>query len=212
MSVNISHLFPIILGKANERYEVGPLEKEWVNSLDRDRNHLNMITTRADVLKDKEAAPLFRFLQQNLDTFFHENYNPPEGAKIKIVQSWVNFAKKGQAHHKHFHPNSFISGVYYLNCVENDRIVFYPPSQTAPSISRLHLWGDHATPYHNFETVVDVCTGELILFPSTLEHSVPSVVTVDGEERISLAFNTFVEGSFGEDRFKNKLTIKVIDD
>ena len=33
---------------------------------------------------------------------------------LKITQSWINFTKKGEYHHPHAHPNSLISGVFYV--------------------------------------------------------------------------------------------------
>ena len=32
-----------------------------------------------------------------------------------ITQSWVNVATKGENHHSHRHPNSMLSGVYYIS-------------------------------------------------------------------------------------------------
>ena len=40
--------------------------------------------------------------------------------------------------------------------------------------------------------------GELILFPSSLSHSVPP--NQSDEERISLSFNTWCKGNFGDER------------
>ena len=40
--------------------------------------------------------------------------------------------------------------------------------------------------------------GELILFPSNLQHSVPA--NQSDEERISLSFNTWAKGSLGDEK------------
>jgi hypothetical protein len=32
-----------------------------------------------------------------------------------VTQSWLNWTKPGQWHHKHSHPNSLYSGVLYLD-------------------------------------------------------------------------------------------------
>ena len=43
-----------------------------------------------------------------------------------ITQSWLNYTEKDQYHHKHAHPNSIISGVFYINCHESlDKITFF---------------------------------------------------------------------------------------
>ena len=46
---------------------------------------------------------------------------------------------------------------------------------------------------HNFSLAMN--KGELILFPSNLQHSVP--YNQSDEERISLSFNTWSKGSLG---------------
>jgi len=40
--------------------------------------------------------------------------------------------------------------------------------------------------------------GELILFPSNIQHSVP--VNQSDEERISLSFNTWIKGNMGKEK------------
>jgi ectoine hydroxylase-related dioxygenase (phytanoyl-CoA dioxygenase family) len=48
--------------------------------------------------------------------------------------------------------------------------------------------------------------GELIIFPSNLWHSVPS--NKSKIERISLSFNTWIKGSFGQKRELTYLPIE----
>jgi hypothetical protein len=45
---------------------------------------------------------------------------------MRLTQSWLNYTKPGQFHHKHAHPNSFISGVLYMKAArQRDKIYFY---------------------------------------------------------------------------------------
>ena len=41
-----------------------------------------------------------------------------------ITQSWLNFNEPGTTHHRHNHSNSLISGVYYIDTVPEDSIIF----------------------------------------------------------------------------------------
>jgi hypothetical protein len=36
-----------------------------------------------------------------------------------ITQSWLNYTETNQYHHKHEHPNSLVSGVFYVNDMKN---------------------------------------------------------------------------------------------
>ena len=43
-----------------------------------------------------------------------------------ITQSWLNYTETKQFHHRHEHPNSIVSGVFYINCHEEfDKIKFF---------------------------------------------------------------------------------------
>ena len=52
---------------------------------------------------------------------------------------------------------------------------------------------------------MEVKSSELVLFPSTLKHSVP--VNKDENDRISLSFNTFSKGVFGDENKLNYLNV-----
>ena len=105
--------------------------------------------------------------------------------RLVITQLWGNRNPKGSKHHEHVHPNSIISGVFYLR--QDPKL---PPIQF--SKSNQHAMKLDPRKYNSFnaETFLLPCTaGELILFPSNLKHSVP--INMGDEERISLSFNTF---------------------
>jgi uncharacterized protein (TIGR02466 family) len=110
-----------------------------------------------------------------------------------MTQSWLNFTKPGEFHHKHAHPNSLISGVYYFNAdKENDKIYFYDDEYQRIKIQPKD-WN-----YHNSKSWwYPVGTGDLVIFPSELTHMVD--VTTSKETRISLAFNVFAKGVFGQE-------------
>ena len=49
-----------------------------------------------------------------------------KNVKPYITQSWLNYTRANQFHHRHEHPNSFVSGVLYINADKaTDRINFY---------------------------------------------------------------------------------------
>ena len=61
----------------------------------------------------------------------------------------------------------------------------------------------------NSETFMLPCKpGDLILFPSSLRHSVP--INTTNKNRISLSFNTFVSDTLGSENELTHLNIKEI--
>ena len=135
---------------------------------------------------------------------FEELYQPQDGVEIYITQSWVNFTDFNQYHVPHYHPNSVISGVYYVDAIEEtDRIVLLRPRPTYPL--PLEIWPRSFPKYGenniNEKTSpfmeLPVKSGELLLFRSDQVHTVPQLKT--RTQRISLAFNTFVRGNLGSE-------------
>jgi uncharacterized protein (TIGR02466 family) len=114
----------------------------------------------------------------------------------------VNYSEPGQYHHKHAHPNSFVSGVFYIQTNPNDKIFFYRDGYSQIKFPPAE-WNSWNSESWWFEAI----TGRLILFPSSLTHMVP---TVEGEDvRVSLSFNTFPAGTVGEEMDLTGLKLEV---
>ena len=125
---------------------------------------------------------------------------PNTDISLRITQSWVNRNKTKESHHRHNHDNSIISGVYYIYPETPPCIKFYRKKESDISIDTiLH------NPFNSKEFKVNVKRGMLILFPSSLEHSVDT--NTNSEERISLAFNTFFTGVIGDENGLTKLEL-----
>ena len=134
---------------------------------------------------------------KNIKNFFYESLNKytkninQSDQRLIVTQCWANKNPPGSKHHEHVHPNSILSGVFYLR---QDKTL--PPIQFAKS----NQHGIKLDPkkYNNLnsETFLLPCVdGELLLFPSNLKHSV--LINRGKEERISLSFNTWVKGNMG---------------
>lgn len=116
-----------------------------------------------------------------------------------LTQSWLNKTGRGEHHHRHNHSNSLISGVLYLE-TDNDTITFFREDRNLLSLT--------VENYHLFNSpswVFNVKSGDLLLFPSDLHHMVEEKIS--GEDRVSLAFNVWVEGSIGVREDMTELTI-----
>jgi len=157
------------------------------------RNNLgNTTSTNFYILNQKELTSLRNELENKLQAYFEQVYSPKYDVSLRITQSWVNYTKKGQFHHKHRHPNSFISGVYYIETTDDDRIYFH--NDRTPMIEIVpNSWNN----WNSKTWWIEAKKGSLVLFPSLLEHNV-EVVNTD-ETRISLSFNTFPIGDMGEE-------------
>ena len=145
-----------------------------------------------NILENKEMKKLKQFIEKSLKKYFQNIYVPKNNLEPYITQSWCNYTKEGQFHHRHAHPNSFVSGVFYVQADETkDKIYFYKDWYKQIQIP--------AKEYNTFNSEswwFKTSTNDLVIFPSNLSHMVEKVV---GKERISLSFNTFLKGYIGED-------------
>jgi uncharacterized protein (TIGR02466 family) len=101
---------------------------------------------------------------------------------------WAIINKKGNFNTEHIHPNSNLSGAYYVkapkNCgkfkvinphsISRDK---FPPRENPNELNR--LVAEH-----------EIKEGDLLIFPSYLPHSV--LPNQSDEDRIVISFNIFV--------------------
>ena len=112
-------------------------------------------------------------------------FNPQ---KVKCSGMWAIVNKKGNFNTEHIHPNSNLSGAYYVsapkNCgkfkvinphsISRDK---FPPRENPNELNRL-------VAEHEIED------GDLLIFPSYLPHSV--LPNQSDDDRIVISFNIFV--------------------
>lgn len=186
--MNIHNLFPLPVAFFNR--SVTDEEVVFVKGLATRPNMGNTTSTNNFVLKS--MTPLRSWIEDCVSDYFKATTAPKHDVNLKITQSWVNFSEYGQYHHKHAHPNSFVSGVYYLQTNPDDRIYFYKDQY-----QQIKFPTDNWNAYNSESWWFEAEVGKLILFPSSLTHMVP---TVQGNvTRISLSFNTFPVGMVGEE-------------
>lgn len=187
-------LFPVPIGMFNLDRPLTDEELLFVRGQETRNNIENMTSTNSFVLRESVMTRLRGWLEDCVAEYFKSVHNPKSDVHLRITQSWLNYSQRGQSHHKHAHPNSFVSGVFYLNTNPDDKIYFHRPTHWQQIKFVPQEWNIYNSESWWFEAV----TGRLILFPSSIEHHVP---TVTGEDvRISLSFNTFPIGDIGDEQ------------
>lgn len=200
--MNIAPLFPTPVVFFELNRELTKKELKFLSNQEFSSNVYNVTSSNSKILEDKKMKHLKKWIQECFNQAFQEIYCPKFSVKLKITQSWLNYNKPNEAHHKHVHPNSFLSGVFYAQAEkEKDNIVFYKKTEY-PQIQF------EQSAFHDFnsnERLIHVNTNMLVVFPSSLEHSV-NPVNVE-KVRISLAINTFPVGIVGNSRSLTGLQI-----
>jgi uncharacterized protein (TIGR02466 family) len=161
------------------------------------KNHGNITSLNNYILNEPEFVNLKIIITKFVNEYLQKIYKPNNEISAYITQSWLSFTNKNEYHHKHWHPNSFISGTLYINADKNyDMICFHNENNSNFLIESTNF------DIHNSSTwCFPVYTGCIIAFSSKTSHDVPKVNT--DKTRISLSFNTFIKGIVGN---KNGLT------
>lgn len=196
MEANINGIFPtpIYISKLNR--ELTPLELKFVDKNKKDfyKNDGNITSKNNYILNEKPFTNIKKELDLKIQDYFNKVISPANNITPYITQSWLNYTETNQYHHKHSHPNSIVSGVFYINChEEHDKIKFFNDTYKTfkPDIKEYNIWNSESWWF-------TVKTGDVILFPSSLTHMVE---TKKGDNtRISLAFNVFIKGTVGNNK------------
>ena len=186
----VHSVFPTAIGKFElgggfTKNELREIKSAYSDSQTNFGNYLSKDTF---VLERNELKRIKKFALESVNRFAVECLDV-KNIKFRITQSWANMTEAGHFHHEHSHPNSIMSGVIYVDVSEGDCIRF-----RKDKVSEFRL---HYNSFNQFTSptfVVDAKIGEMLLFPSMMYHDVPHVVS---QNRVSIAFNTFVDGDLG---------------
>jgi uncharacterized protein (TIGR02466 family) len=175
----------------DEIWRLKQLEMEHVydNNVTKDLNHFKSIESYCLDIPGMEK--LKAYIEKEVKDFYVHGL--AIDGDIMITQSWVNRNINGGGTHTHYHNNSVISGVYYMDVPDNTTLIkFYKPDVDRSTVYTLDpevnpnlLSGN---PYAQTVATIPVANSEILLFPSYLPHSVPDMAT--SKDRWTLAFNT----------------------
>jgi uncharacterized protein (TIGR02466 family) len=196
VEANINGIFPTPIYISKLDRELTPLELKFVDKNKKDfyKNDGNITSNNNYILNEKPFSNIKKELDLRVQDYFDKVISPANNITPYITQSWLNYTETNQYHHKHAHPNSLVSGVFYINChEEHDKIKFFNDNYKTIKleVKDWNMWNSESWWF-------SVKTGDVILFPSSLTHMVE---TKEGDNtRISLAFNVFIKGTVGNNK------------
>ena len=119
-----------------------------------------------------------------------------EEISLYITDSWYRETIPGNDHPIHNHPNSLLSGVIYLNVPENSGHHSKLNFETGHFIFKgFHFdYYQNVNKYNAKSTFISVETGDIVIFPSWMEHYVTDNESTNQSRKI-ISFNTFIKGT-----------------
>jgi len=190
----IHTLFPTPVGFYNLPRALTAKELKILTNQPQRPNMGNTSSENRHVLELPELAKFRDSIEKLMNEYFYQVYAPATEIGLRITQSWTNHTEPGHFHHKHAHPNSFVSGVFYIQTdPTRDRIYFY-----RDGYQQLKLKPAEYNTFNSESWWFEAEPGRLIMFPSHLTHMVETL-PADAATRISLSFNTFLVGKVGDE-------------
>ena len=185
---------PDIHDTTNEQVDMTP---------NRDRNFSSKETRILELESYKEIK---NRIINGLNEYVKDVLRIKDQHEFYITQSWLNVNPPNTGHHRHNHSNALISGVYYIDTSADAAISFLSQNNnTVTNNSTLSIGVDEYNVANSTSWHVPVSNNTIVYFPSTTLHEVSP--NNSDKNRISLAFNCFVRGSFGTTETLNKLEL-----
>ena len=182
---------PIVFSSIDREFTKQELEFFKQSSETIYKNEGNTTSLNRYIVNEPEMATIKAEIETAVNYYMKNIISAKPEVQAYITQSWLNFTSENQWHHKHAHPNSFLSGVYYIDASEeNDKITFFNENykQIKLEPTEWNWWNSQSWWF-------TVKTGQIVIFPSSLRHMVQQ--KAGDNIRCSLAFNTFLRGTIG---------------
>jgi len=200
----IHHLFPEAAYFSKLDRTLTKKELKTINEYKKNtyKNEGNTTSNNNYVLENKTLKNLKKDLHTKIMDYFDKVICTDSLITPYITQSWINYTKKDQFHHKHNHPNSLVSGIFYISADKKvDSVTFYK----APLDERIKLNIAKYNIFNSSSCTFPVETGNIFLFRSSLIHGVEK--KKGNNERLSLSFNIFIKGTVGNNKLLTELII-----
>lgn len=202
MKWRIQSLFPTGIYVDKLDFKLNKKQLKYAKTCGRKQNTFNLSSSNSYVLDLDMFKNLKKKIEEKAAHYLLGVDSAPHDINFFITQSWFNYTKEKQSHHEHEHPNSYLSGAYYIDANKKlDSIMFIDKRYKG----QISLPATEYNDYNSSSYELPVSTGDIILFPSSATHKVD---TKKGKnERLSLAFNVFIKGDLGDETELWKLKI-----
>lgn len=139
---------------------------------------------------DNQLSFLKSIVQKSIEDYAYNYLGLAKRHKLKITDSWVMKHYRDDKSDPHWHPNSIISGVFYLQTDKDcGNLCFFREKNLFNDILDFEI---EERPSNQKELQVEPTDGMLLLFPAKTMHGVNPSKT--DTARFCLAFNTWIEG------------------
>ena len=200
--MNTIGIFSTPISLINNAIDLSISDLKKINSFKyTEKAHLNLFTDNYYVLYD--LIDVKKRIEDYLNNYGKDILGLTNKNELYITNSWCVKTLKNGYHPAHSHPNSLISGVFYIDVGQNQNIIFEYESSVFKKFD--FCIDRNNTSFNTNRYVVPVRKNDLILFPSWLKHEVQ--INTTETTRLVLGFNVFIKGEMGNDDYPTQLNI-----
>ena len=176
------------------------------SNYERLKSNIASVTTDTYVLNDKKNIGIKNIILENLNEYLYNQLKIKKNIKFKMLNSWCMKLSKNDWAVNHTHNNSFISGVLYLKTSKNSgNLILHKNKLLNIFPSSVKIEFEEFNEINCDYWCIEPKEGDIIFFPSQLEHSVTKNLTE--KDRYCCSFNFYPEGVFGDEKNLNVLKI-----
>jgi uncharacterized protein (TIGR02466 family) len=176
------------------------------SNYERLKSNIASVTTNTFILDNKENINIKNIILDNLNKYLYNQLKIKKHVKFRMLNSWCMKLNKNDWAVNHTHDNSFISGVLYLKTYKNSGNLILHRNKLLnifPSSVKIEFEKINEINCEYYSITPE--EGDIIFFPSQLEHSVTK--NLNEKDRYCCAFNFYPEGNFGQNSDLNVLKI-----
>ena len=180
-------------------------KEELINQEHSTTHQIAGFTENAELNRKPEYAPIMDWIRECLDEVRVARRLHCD--RIDITQAWGVLTTYNTHQPKHFHTNSYISGVFYLTDSPTGTTIYHTSiweREQQPMVTVSNSLGTGAS---DITHKVRAKAGTLSLFPSNIFHQVKP--SKDFNDRYSLIVNTFPAGMLGHYRFFQGIKLEI---
>jgi uncharacterized protein (TIGR02466 family) len=160
---------------------------------------IGVTPTPDDLHSREEFLELVKIIDRESREYFKLELGLDE-EDLYLSCMWANVQIDGCRHHSHIHPNSFFSGVIYLELPEgpdvDPGILFFVDPRPGKLMQQADYKKHNVLSDRSYGFKPQL--GMMLLFPSWLEHGTDVCRIGLGKKRVSVSFNYVLTRSSGE--------------
>lgn len=136
--------------------------------------------------RDPSMSALKQLLDRHAMAFARELHLDLSGRKVRLDSIWVNVLDPGGVHTSHIHPQSVLSGTYYVDVPPGASALKLEDPRHAMMMAAPGRLADAPEAERSFVYVTPK-TGDVLMWESFIRHEVP--MNTAKKPRISVSFN-----------------------